>query len=79
MLKEHELIALTTDIQGQDGDLKVGDVGTVVHVHPEGEAFVVEFMTLHGDTVAVATLLPSQVRPVTDEDTIHARKLAVAV
>ena len=79
MINEHDLIVLTTDIQDQDGDLKVGDVGTVVHVHPGHEALVVEFTTLHGGTVAIATLLPSQVRPVTDEDIIHARKLAVAV
>ena len=47
MLKEHDLIVLTTDIQDKDGDLKAGDVGTVVHVHPGDEAFVVEFNTLH--------------------------------
>ena len=48
MINEHDLIVLTTDIQDQDGDLKAGDVGTVVHVHPGHEAFVVEFTTLHG-------------------------------
>ena len=79
MVKEHDLIVLTTDVRDQDRDLKAGDVGTVVHVHPGDEAFVVEFTTLHGGTVAVATLLPSQMRPVTDEDIIHARRLAVAV
>ena len=79
MINEHDLIVLTTDIQDQDGDLKAGDVGTVVHVHPGNEALVVEFTTLQGGTVAIATLLPSQVRPVTDEDITHARKLAVAV
>ncbi len=79
MLKEHDLIVLTTDIRDEDGDLKAGDVGTIVHVHAGDEAFVVEFTTLHGGTVAVATLLSSQVRPVSDEDIIHARKLVVAV
>ena len=79
MVKEHDLIVLTTDVRDQDRDLKAGDVGTVVHVHPGDEAFVVEFTTLHGGTVAVATLLASQMRPVTDEDIIHARRLAVAV
>ena len=79
MLKEHDLVVLTTDIQDEDRSLKAGDVGTVVHVHPGDEAFVVEFTTLHGGTVAVTTLLSSQVRPVTDEDIIHARKLVVAV
>ena len=79
MVKEHDLIVLAIDVRDQDRDLKAGDMGTVVHVHPGDEAFVVEFTTLHGGTVAVATLLPSQMRPVTDEDIIHARRLAVAV
>ena len=79
MPNEHDLIVLTTDIRDEDGDLKAGDVGTVVHVHPGDEAFVVEFTTLHGGTVAVATLLPTQFRPVTENDVIHARELPVAV
>jgi hypothetical protein len=48
--------------------LKAGDVGTIIHVHPGAEAFVVEFMTLDGDTLAIAIVLPSQARPVTDKD-----------
>ena len=79
MPKEHDLVVLTTDVQDEDGDLKIGDVGTIVHVHPGDEAFVVEFTTLHGGTVAIATLLPSQFRSVTERDVIHARELPVAV
>ena len=79
MPKEHDLVVLTTDIHDDDGDLKAGDVGTVVHVHPGDEALVVEFTTLHGGTVAIVTLLPSQFRPVTEKDVIHARELPVAV
>ena len=37
--------------------LRPGDVGVVVHVHPDGEAYVVEFLTLDGDTAAIATVL----------------------
>ena len=33
MLEEHHRIVLTTDIS--DVGLKIGDVGTIVHVYPE--------------------------------------------
>ena len=60
MFKEHERIVLISDIL-EEG-LVAGDVGTIVHVHPREEAFVVEFMTLDGNTAAIATVLPSQAR-----------------
>jgi hypothetical protein len=62
MIKEHDCVVLTQDIPGEQ--LKSGDVGTAVHVHRDGAAYGVEFMTLTGDTVAVATVLPSQLSPV---------------
>jgi hypothetical protein len=55
--------------------LKAGDVGTVVHVHKKGEAFEVEFITLNGETVGVATLTAAQVRPVLKREITHARLL----
>ena len=59
---------------GDEGEqLRPGDVGTIIHVHPGGEAYVVEFATLDGDTVDIATVLPSQTRPVTSRDLTHAR------
>ena len=60
MFKEHERIVLITDIL-EEG-LVAGDVGTIVHIHPREEAFVVEFMALDGNTIAIATVLPSQAR-----------------
>jgi len=71
MIKEHDRIVLTSDLSPES--LKAGDVGTVVHVHDGGDAFEVEFMALDGTTVAVATVLKSQARPVTHEDVTHAR------
>ena len=71
MIREHERIVLTSDLL-QDG-LKSGDVGTVVHIHGDGEAFEVEFFTLDGETAAVATVLRSQARPVSNRDITHAR------
>ena len=55
--------------------LKTGDVGTVVHVYKKGEAFEVEFVTLDGETVAIATLVASQIRPVQRKEITHARLL----
>ena len=52
--------------------LKAGDVGTVVLVHRKGEAFEVEFLTLNGETVGVATLTAAQVRPVLKREITHA-------
>jgi hypothetical protein len=71
MIREHERIVLTSDLP-QDG-LKSGDVGTVVHIHGDGEAFEVEFFTLDGETAAVTTVLRSQVRQVSNRDITHAR------
>lgn len=74
MFKEHEQIVLTANVSGDQGEeLKPGDVGTVIHVHPGGDAFVVEFMALGGGTLAIATVLPSQSRQVTGADLTHAR------
>lgn len=72
MLKEHEQIVLTADVFSDEGvELKSGDVGTIIHIHPDEEALVVEFLSLNGDTVAIATVLPSQARPVTNIELSH--------
>ncbi len=76
MIKEHDRIVLLKDLP-EDG-LQAGDVGTVVHMHRQGEAFEVEFMTLDGGTVAVITLLSSQIRAVSKRDITHVRELAVS-
>ena len=73
MIKEHDRVVLKRGIPDQR--LKTGDVGTVIHVYKRGEAFEVEFLTLHGETVAVATLDASQVRPVLKREITHARLL----
>ena len=71
MLEEHDRIVFTDDVA--DPDLKAGDVGTIVHLHRDGGAFEVEFLTLDGHTAAVATVSSSQVRPVSGADITHAR------
>ena len=50
MFDEHRQIVLTADVTGDgEEELKTGDVGTIIHVHPGRQAFVVEFMTLDGE------------------------------
>lgn len=74
MIEEHNRIVLTADLP-EEG-LRAGDVGTVVHVHQDGQAFEVEFLTLDGRTVVVATVQGAQVRAVSETDMTHARPLA---
>ena len=73
-IKEHECVVLTQDVAEES--LQAGDVGTVVHIHKDGAAYEVEFMTLTGRTVAVVTLGAKQVRPVASRDLSHVRPFA---
>ena len=75
-IKEHDCVVLTADLAEEK--LKAGDVGTVVHIHKKGAAFEVEFNTLDGRTVAVATVANTQLRPVSRSDISHARELQPA-
>ena len=72
MFKEHDTVVLTGDILKEQ--LRSGDVGTIVHIYKGGAAFEVEFLTLAGDTAAIATVLPAQVRPASGQDITHARR-----
>ncbi|MBI4003222.1 MAG: DUF4926 domain-containing protein [Nitrospira defluvii] len=74
MIKEHDTVVLVTAVPGEG--LLPGDVGTVVHVYRDGQAYEVEFMTLEGKTAAVITLEASQVRSVGQREIAHARELA---
>ena len=54
---------------GSPGDgLRPGDVGIIVTIHSGGESFLVEFLEPNGYTVALADVLASQARPVTEDD-----------
>ncbi len=74
MIREHERAVLTVSVPAEK--LEAGDVGTVVHVYRDGEAYEVEFLTLDGRTAAVVTLKADQVRPVGQREITHARELA---
>ena len=73
MLKEHVRVVLTTSVPAEG--LEAGDVGTIVHVYRDGQAYEVEFVALDGHTTAVATLEANQVRRVTSRDMTHSREI----
>jgi hypothetical protein len=73
MLRQHERVVLTTAVP--DEGLEAGDVGTIVHVYSDDEAYEVEFIALDGHTTAVTTLEAGQVRPVTSRDMTHSREI----
>lgn len=74
MIKEHDRVVLAATVPSEG--LVEGDVGTVVHIYRDGQAYEVEFTTLEGKTAAVVTLEASQVRPVGKREITHARELA---
>jgi hypothetical protein len=76
MIKEHDYVVLMADLP--DEKLEAGDVGTVVHIHKDGVAYGVEFMTLDGHTVSVATVARDPLRPVSRRDISHVRELQTA-
>ena len=73
-MTEHERIVLTKSFP--EYGLQVGDVGTIVHVYGEAQAFEVEFVALTGKTVAVVTVPSDQARTAREDEITHARVLA---
>ena len=73
MLHEHDRGLLTAPLP-EEG-LEAGDIGAVVHIYPRAEAYEIEFVTLTGQTDAVATVPAEKVRPVGSGEIPHAREL----
>jgi Domain of unknown function (DUF4926) len=65
-----DTVVLNRDLP--DHGLRRGDLGAVVEVYqPDG--LEVEFVTASGRTVALVTLIDSDVRPVADDDLVSVR------
>ena len=75
MLKELDIIVLTENVNADIDreDLKAGAAGTIVDVIEPGRVFIVEFLDRNGNTVGLATVQASQVRPVVRYEFDHAR------
>ena len=76
MITEHASIVLIVDIP--TAGLEAGDVGVIVHVLRNGEAYEVEFMTLDGGTLTIQTLESGQIREAGSLDIPHVRERAAA-
>ena len=73
---ELELVVLEKSI-GEHG-LLIGDVGTVVHRYGDEKASEVEFVDVHGNTIAVLTLEDSAVRSPAAGEILHVRDVSPA-
>ena len=74
MIQEFDNVVLTVDLP-QFG-LTSGDIGTVVLLHADGKGYEIEFVTLDGETIAVTSLLTTQVRPILHKEIAHVRRVA---
>ncbi|MGH7964230.1 MAG: DUF4926 domain-containing protein [Candidatus Binatia bacterium] len=73
MIRELDSVVLTHDIK--EHSLQQGDIGAVVHCYRDGAAFEVEFVTAEGRTVALLTLNPADIRPMSRREILHVREL----
>ena len=74
MIEELDLVVLTHDMENYN--LKLGDVGTVVHCYGDNKGYEVEFVTAEGKTIAVLTLTKSDIRPFDHSEILHSREVA---
>ncbi len=57
-LQQYDIVALTSDLPQEN--LWSGQVGTVVEIYNDGEAYEVEFVDKDGHTYGLLTLRPEQ-------------------
>ena len=76
MVDELETVVLTHDIP--DHGLRNGDVGAVVHKYADGSEFEVEFLTADGNTIAVLTLVSTDIRKFQPGEILHVREISSA-
>jgi hypothetical protein len=72
MIKFLDQVVLAVDLP--EHGLVPGDLGTIVLLHGD-EGYEVEFITLGGETIAVASLATSQVRPIGLREIAQARAI----
>ena len=71
MIKEFDQVALIVDLP--EFHLKIGDVGIIVDITPNGKQYTLEFFNFDGDTIAVVPVAASNVRRVGSNEVTHAR------
>lgn len=76
IFQEHAQVVLACPLPALG--LEPGDVGVVIHVHGQGAAYEVEFISLDGRTIGLQTLEAHQLRPVSASAVPHERLRAAA-
>ena len=76
MIRELDTVVLAHSIPQHS--LAAGDIGAVVHVYKNHAAYEVEFIAGEGETIAVLTLEPSDIRVMRRREILHAREFAFA-
>lgn len=75
-LEEHTRAVILVD--RPEAGLRAGDVGVVVHIHPEGGAYFLEFFTGDGETLAVEFFEADEVAAPSRDQILHVRSLSAA-
>jgi hypothetical protein len=70
-MNEHDTVVLTRSFP--EHRLTAGDVGAIVNAYPTGDSYEVEFVSGSGATVALLTLVRSDVRPMSADEMLHVR------
>ena len=73
MFDEHTQVVLKSPLPTLG--LEPGDVGVVVHTYGEGAAYEVEFLSLDGNTVGVATVEAADLRRASGRAVLREREL----
>ncbi len=73
MFDEHTQIVLKSPLPSLG--LEPGDVGVVVHTYGKGAAYEVEFLSLDGNTIGVATVEAADLRQASGRAVLHEREL----
>ena len=74
MIQELDRVALVRAVP--EHGLQPGDVGTIVHADAKGRGYVVEFVSLLGETVALVDVEASAVRRLRPKEIAHTREIA---
>jgi hypothetical protein len=72
-IKEHDAVVLSRPLP--EHGLQIGDVGAVVFVHRNNEAYEAEFIAGDGNAVGVVTLKPEDIRRLDAGEVLHARRI----
>ena len=74
MYKELDMVVLTHDVE--QFKLMQGDIGAIVHCYKDNKAYEVEFVTADGNTIALLTLEPNDIRSQKNREVLHVRELS---